>query len=326
MFKRLDPRDINVTPFKAHKEFTVTNIDSGSGVYGFRAISSSIYNFTKENPIGGVTIFSSASFFHLPTWHMINQLYYRDTENNYNNFGYNTDKQYRLLQPSASIISVSKDLFGERIKPQSITLTDDSTSATITVKDDGRGNLYDNAFSSSFATFASNSFSDEYITQSTGSFVGNIFYEQGLLIFTNTGSRFIDIGTKTGTDGYSLKYKSEVTIREHSYTCIIRPNEYNTTNNISATTDRSGSINVSGSEAWRLFPPGDALYKSGSYNMQYKQSLTYNNFVTHSKFEPYITKVGLYNDFNELIAIGQLSHPVKNDRELDFGINVRFDV
>ena len=41
MFKRLDPRDINITPFKVYKQFTVTNLDSGSGVYGFRAISGS---------------------------------------------------------------------------------------------------------------------------------------------------------------------------------------------------------------------------------------------------------------------------------------------
>ena len=38
---------------------------------------------------------------------------------------------------SASVISVPKDLYGERIKPKSITLTDDSTSATVTMVDDG---------------------------------------------------------------------------------------------------------------------------------------------------------------------------------------------
>ena len=59
-------------------------------------------------------------------------------------------------------------------------------------------------------------------------------------------------------------------------------------------------------------------------NMQRKTN-TYNNFVTHSEFRPYITKVGLYNDFNELIAIGQLSHPIKNDNDLSLAINVRFD-
>ena len=56
--------------------------------------------------------------------------------------------------------------------------------------------------------------------------------------------------------------------------------------------------------------------KSSSYKHYYQAANEYNNFVTHSEFQPYITKVGLYNDFNELIAIGQLSHPIKNDEEL----------
>ena len=323
MFKRLDPRDINITPFKAYKEFTVTNVDSGSGVYGFRAISSSAYNFDPDTATK--TTFDSASFYHIPTWFMINQMYYRDTQNNYNNFGQNNGKQYRLLQPSASIISVSKDLYGERIKPTSVTLTDDSGASTLTIKDDGKGNLYDNAFSSSFAQFASGGFADSDIVKSTGSFVGNVFYEQGVLVFTNTGSRFVNIGTGTGTDGYSLKYKAQVTIREHSYTCVIGENELNSTNNISVTKERSGSISVSGSESWKLFPPGHATAKSGSYKFKYDATNTYNNFVTHSEFRPYITKVCLYNDFNELIAIGQLSHPIKNDNDLSLAINVRFD-
>ena len=144
-------------------------------------------------------------------------------------------------------------------------------------------------------------------------------------MFTNTGSRFVNIGTGTGTDGFSLRYKSQITIREHSYTCIIGEGEYNQTLNISATKERSGSISVSGSHSWRLFPPGHATAKSGSYKHYYRQATTYNNFVTHSDFQPYITKVGLYNDFNELVAVGQLSHPVKNDVELSIGINVRFD-
>ena len=58
----------------------------------------------------------------------------------------------------------------------------------------------------------------------------------------------------------------------------------------------------------------------------YGQADRYNNFTTHSLFAPYITKIGLYNDFNELLAIGQLAKPVKNDKELLIGIQVRFDV
>ena len=323
MFKRLDPRDINITPFKAYKEFTVTNVDSSSGVYGFRAISSSAHNFNPDT--APKTTFDSASFYQMPSWFMVNQMYYRDTQNNFNNFGQNSGKQYRLLHQSASIITVSKDLYDERIKPNSVTLTDDSTSATVTIKDDGNGNLYDNAFSSSFAQFASGGFSDSEIVKSTGSFVGNIFYEHGMLVFTNTGSRFKDIGTGTGTDGYSLRYKAQTTIREHSYTCVIGAGEMNSTNNISVTSGRSGSISVSGSEIWKLFPPVHATAKSGSYKFKYDATNTYNNVVTHSAFQPYVTKVGLYNDFNELLAIGQLSHPIKNEEELALAINVRFD-
>ena len=107
---------------------------------------------------------------------------------------------------------------------------------------------------------------------------------------------------------------------------MIGENEYNTTTNISVTPDRSGSINVSGSESWRLFPPGHALAKSGSYKHYYEQATEFKNFTTHSLFTPYITKVGLYNDFNELLAVGQLAKPVKNDKELLIGIQVRFDV
>ena len=49
------------------------------------------------------------------------------------------------------------------------------------------------------------------------------------------------------------------------------------------------------------------------------------SFVTGSDFAPYVTKVGLYNDFHELIAIGQLSAPLKNDPELALAVVVRFD-
>ena len=135
MFKRLDPTDVDKTPFKVYKQFTVTNEDSGSFVYNFRAISSSAAIRNSFDPATAESSsFQSASFYHLPAWHMINNRYYRQKAagvvrttpmNPYNNFGSNSSKQYRMLHESASIISVSKDLYGERIKPKSITLKDD---------------------------------------------------------------------------------------------------------------------------------------------------------------------------------------------------------
>ena len=261
---------------------------------------------------------------------MINHRYYRQYQpgerrtvmNPYNNFGSNSPEQYRVLHQSASVISVSKDLYGERIKPGSIRLEDDSTSDTIVIVDDGKGNLYDLDVSSSFAQFFSSSFT---LDNHTGSFAGNVFYEEGVLVITNTGSKFIDVGQKRGSDGYVLEYKSQITLNEFAYTCIVGENEFNSSTNISTTFQRSGSVNVDGVDSWRFFPPGDAKFKSGSYKQKYEQATRYEAFTTHSEFQPYVTKIGLYNDFNELIAIGQLSAPIKNEKELSLGFVVRFD-
>ena len=335
MFKRLDPTDVDRTPFKVYKQFTVTNEDSGSFVYNFRAVSASAAQRNQFNKdTAAVTSYVSASFYHLPSWFMINHRYYRQKSggvarttplNPYNNFGSNSDKQYRMLHQSASVITVPKDLYGERIKPKSITLKDDSTASTVTMVDDGEGNLYDTDLSQSFATFASGGFLDTDIMKSTASFAGNVFYEEGIIAITNTGSKFIDVGTGESSDGWELEYKAQVTLNEYSYFCVIGENEFNTSTNISTTYQKSGSINVSGSDAWAFFPPGDAKYQSGSYKHHYEQATEYEPFVTHSEFRPYVTKVGLYNDFDELIAIGQLSAPIKNEKDLALGFVVRFD-
>ena len=64
------------------------------------------------------------------------------------------------------------------------------------LRDDGEGNLYDNAFSASFAAYKSGS-SDGTIapftvtgsaTRGSGSQIGNAFYEQGLIVITDTGT------------------------------------------------------------------------------------------------------------------------------------------
>ena len=75
MFKRLDPSDVDKTPFKVYKEFNITNNDSGSFVYSFRAISGSHRNYSKSNDI--VKIFPSASFHSRPVWFLLNHRYYR---------------------------------------------------------------------------------------------------------------------------------------------------------------------------------------------------------------------------------------------------------
>ena len=47
--------------------------------------------------------------------------------------------------------------------------------------------------------------------------------------------------------------------------------------------------------------------------------------TTHSEFAPYVTNIGLYNDRDELVAIGKPAAPIKNERDLAITFVVRFD-
>jgi hypothetical protein len=90
-----------------------------------------------------------------------------------------------------------------------------------------------------------------------------------------------------------LNYSSNVTLYETQYKCTIRANEYNY------------SLNPS-------------LLKSGSLN-------TYKDFVTGSDFSPYVTTVGLYNENQELLAVGKLAQPLPTSQTTDTTILINID-
>jgi len=90
-----------------------------------------------------------------------------------------------------------------------------------------------------------------------------------------------------------LNYSSNVTLYETQYKCTIRANEYNY------------SLNPS-------------LLKSGSIN-------TYKDFVTGSDFSPYVTTIGLYNENQELLAVGKLAQPLPTSQTTDTTILINID-
>ena len=357
MLRNVHPQDVSIEPFKTYKRFQFTNVDSGSGVYGLRGVSGSYHNFVTSSAASqsfGVYNSYSASlnkepyslgtYYTLPLYYTINNLYYERFSKNpklpkssgrkepFLSYGpTNPNKQYRLLHDSCSIISVPQELFGEEIKPKSVQVTDNSTDVTFTIKDDGDGNLYDNAYSSSYAAFKSGSFKYpelSWTTAGSGSVVGNVFYKTGMLVFTDTGS-YKNVALGTGTDGFEVDYRSTHTIYQHEYTVIAPAGQFNKTRNVSATYQRSGSVTVvEGAKAHYYFPPGDnpGLTGSGSYSSSYQATQFAENFTTHSQFAPYMTTIGLYNDNNELLVVGRTSKPIKNDDTMDMSFVLRFDV
>ena len=382
IYKNLKPEDVALRSFQVHKEFTFTNNDSGSGVYGIRAISGSTYNFqissTESQSFGEYNSLSAsiekepywATYYSKPFWNMIYSKFYYDTNicdskdvdiEHYNKSDSQKDTfvsisgsdfpdrllrnqfQSRQLHGSASVITIPKEFYGEEIKPNSVTITDNSTDITYTLKDDGVGNIYDNNYSASFTT-ASESY-DPATGQTSGSIIGNVIYGQGLIVITDTGS-YKDVGLTSGGDGWSLTFKSTQTIYEREIQCLAEKGEFVTSNNISLTPDYSGSSEIysgllSGSygtqHKWiNPFWPASSSFKTitqthqngDTYttNATYKGTSSFHDFASGSEFSPYVTTIGLYDSNNELLAIGKLAKPIKNEKELDLNFVLRFDV
>jgi hypothetical protein len=320
MFKNLDSSDVSIQAFKAHKNFIFTNNDSGSGVYLVKARSGSQYNYISSSD--AITTVDTYNFFGLPTWHMINQSYYIDHATS----SYSPTETIRELNTSASVISVAREVFGEEIKPGTLDLSLTIGSTSFTIKDDEDGNLYDNAHSASFAAYKSSSFDrgQGVAANGSGSDVGNIFYNRGLIVLTDTGSYTNDLSE------FTLKYKSTQTIYEHEYRVTAKPNEFNTSTNISLTADRSGSITIFNGavSASNFFPPSHLPtgQGTGSYNSTYNAATESLSLVTGSEFSPFVTNVGLYDQFGQLLAHAKMAKPIKLSKEIDTTFVVRFDI
>ena len=355
-FKNLESDDVLISPFEVHKTFNVTNHDSGSGIYRFsitKGSDSNLYGF--DTTTASSTSISSSVFYNVPNYYVINSMYYRDINQmsgikDYVN-GVPIDKtgvdEYvktrhlydrptdvhkevlrrpltRRLHDDATVISIPQELYGETIKRNSIRLIDNSVSPQIILQDDGFGNLYDIAFSASYSE-------RRLAANYSGSVVGNIFYDDGILVVTDTGSY-----SSVGDGSFNLTFDSTQTIYEREYVCRIEEDDFLHTTNRSLRVGQSSSIAFHGTNY------NNGINLVGTYRDEFPYELTgfaTNSFqdkqyeigkeligeATHSDFATYVTSIGLYNDNNELVAIGKTAKPIKNDREMSLSFVVRFD-
>jgi len=137
---------------------------------------------------------------------------------------------------------------------------------------------------------------------------GNVIYSHGMIILTNSGSFTDAYGTSSyGGDTYgegypptinwienaiTCSFSSSMTIYETQYKCTLRESEFNYTLNRSAR-DADGAL---------------------------------NDNVTGSYFSPYVTTVGLYDEAQNLLAIGKLAQPLPTSATTDTTILVNIDM
>jgi len=188
------------------------------------------------------------------------------------------------------VLSIPSRLYGDYIQPNSFKFTVvDTDNITHIIEDDGNGNLYAN-----------------------GTYVGNLIYSHGIATFTfltdnkpsvPEGYGVSEYSTNVYGGGISLEdilstnatcsFSSSLDIYETQYKATIRENEFNFSQNPSI---------VSGSTDGTVY-----------------------NFVTGSYFSPYVTTVGLYDEAQNLLAVGKLSQPLPTSRTTDTTIFINID-
>lgn len=135
-------------------------------------------------------------------------------------------------------------------------------------------------------------------------YIGDIIYPHGVVVLTD------DLYSSQQIE--SVTFKSSQPIFTHNYHCKVREFENNFTYNPSALTS---SLKTVYDNEGNIFSTSASISDG-----------RLNNNVTGSSFTPYITTVGLYNDANELIAVGKLNRPVPKPANTEMTIIVKIDI
>ena len=172
--------------------------------------------------------------------------------------------------------------------------------------------------------------------------VGNVFYNQGLIILTRDAASKLD-------SGWTLDYKSTETIYENEFLLIVEPDEFNISQNPSAVvevgkktelhTDSDGKTKKITTTPGVKYIRKISKLENGDV-LDYSYVSDYNNAIsggfeqyeysssldsTGSFLAPFITTIGLYDDNCDLVAVAKLPQPIKSEPEMPVNFIIRFD-
>ena len=124
---------------------------------------------------------------------------------------------------------------------------------------------------------------------------------QGSFTIGNNVSKWDDGGAALFSNKFSLKFKNSRELYEQKILCHAKASDFNLTTNPTARKNTLGKCD-------------DILSV---------QELA--DFATKPEFNPYITTVGLYDDFGRLLAIAKLAKPIPKLSNVDMTFVVKFD-
>jgi hypothetical protein len=144
----------------------------------------------------------------------------------------------------------------------------------------------------------------DYVTGSAynTAIVGNVFYPQGTMVISDPRPKYQNVllgnnfdYTSSISDNFLLKFRSTLTLVENEILCRVSAGEFNFTSN-------------------------PTIRQYNDKNSQFAKS-----FVTGSEWHPYVTTIGLYDEYGRLLVVGKTANaiPIKDNVETTF--IVRYD-
>jgi len=295
VLKEINRSDITFEEAVVHATQT---LNTGSeGIQSISYVSGSINNnywqslhtlfYLSGSPI--ISAFGESQKYSTPNYSLgLNNIYNPQFRNKFNGY------------PSGSIITIPQKYFGETIKVGSFKITDTQDSKDVIIVDDKYGNLY--------STNAEHSQSANTSISSSENYIGNIFYDMGIAVITETGSwsGSVNYPQVTSASNFNLEFRSTQTIYTREYNVKINPTDFNYTLN---TTNRCflSESNVDISDV--IGNP----YMCSEF--------------TGSEWQPYITTILFHRKINEEpLFMAKLPKPLRKSDLINMNIKVRLDM
>jgi len=336
-YKKLTSKDVIITPFEVNKSFSFTGLNSdfvsNEGIDGFIGKNSTSFFNPSSDPTSG-----NDNLFEKLVYNNIKQLYYGNYLSGSNGFisnastaSFNPDGtitgpayttnyndylestiyvndrvtglgsgsyKYFPTEEGAyiAVLSIPTKLYGDYIVPGTFRFDINNINPFYLI-DDGQGNVY-------IPGASTISGKDEIC--------GNIFYTQGIITITYNPTSispdflFFRLFNKDQWSGFPspderVFFTSSLTLYETQYKCTIRENEFN-------------------------YSMNPTLLVSGGLDQIVNGKATYQDFATGSDFSPYVTSIGLYDEDQNLLAVGKLAKPLPTSQTTDTTILINLDL
>lgn len=308
-YKQISPQDTFLSTYVSHKEWIITGSEYSN--YGVQYVEVAEYSGSTYYLNQG-DLFSSS---YVPLYFKsLDLLYYRSFNNldapsselgivssSYEHYIQTSliQSNVRHIEDELILISIPQDLIGSGIKPGSFTMgfpeiNEESLYVRIGYVLSGYILELLDGFDLEVGVLYDSTEGSIIAKTSLGDYirVGDINYFHGIITITHPDfvSSYADDAVKP-----RLKFKSTKEIHTLNTHCTVLSEELNYT--LNPTTSISGS--------------------AGTIKTQFLEE----------EFNPYITTVGLYNDANELIAVGKLAQPTPKSDQTDmvFVVKVSMD-